>query len=145
MLAWGAAAPAAISAFSTQLVAEPGQNPMPSDVTAVPENCKGVAPTPGRQNHVTQKQLNDGQGIIKPGANSFDPGGTVHFLVLYNPTGKSASFDIRDCVVVFNPGNAHIADMLALIDPAGHSQIIPTPGSTPAIKGYDAVLDNAQF
>src|SRR5205807_2297387 len=76
---------------------------------------------------------------------SFDPGETVHFLVTYNPTDKSASFDIRDCVVVFLPGNTHTADVLALIDPAGHGQIIPTPGSTPAIKGFDAVLDNAEF
>src|SRR5437660_9857765 len=145
MLAWTAIAPGALSAFSTQLVAEPGQNPMPSGVTAVPEDCKGIAPTPSSKNDTTQKQLNDGQGIVKPGPNSFDPGGTVHFLVLYNATNKSASFDIRDCVVIFNPGNAHIADMLALIDPAGHGQIIPTPGSTPAIKGFDAVLDNAEF
>ena len=145
MLAWAAVAPNATSAFSTQLVAEPGQNPMPSAVAAVPENCKGIAPTPGSKNDVTQKQLNEGQGIVKVGPNSFDPGGTVHFLVLYNPTSKSASFDIRDCVVVFNPGNPHIAAVLALIDPAGHGQIIPTPGSTPAIKGFDAVVDNAEF
>ncbi len=145
MLAWASVAPFAHSAFSTALVAEPGQNPMPNAVGPVPENCKGIAPTPGSKNDTTQKQLNEGQGVIKPGANSFDPGGTVHFLVTYNPTDKSASFDIRDCVVVFLPGNTHIADVLALIDPAGHGQIIPTPGSTPAVKGFDAVLDNAQF
>ena len=145
MLAWGLFAPYAHGAFTTQLAAEAGQNPMPSAVTDVPEDCKGIAPTPGSQQDTTQKQLNEGQGIITPGTNSFDPGGTVHWLVLYNPTAKSASFDVRDCVVEFLPGNPHIADVLALIDPNGHGQIIPTPGSEPAVKGFDAVVDQAEF
>ncbi len=141
MIVWGSIAPYAQGVFSTQLAAEPGQSPMPSGVSQVPEDCKGIAPTPGSKNDVTQKQLNEGQGLINPGPNSFDPGGTVHFLVLYNPTAKSASFDIRDCVVVFQPGNPHIADVLALISPGSFGQIVPTPGSTPAVKGFDAVLD----
>src|SRR5207237_632327 len=41
--------------------------------------------------------------------------------------------------------NPHIADVLALIDPNGHGQIIPTPGSEPAVKGFDAVVDQAEF
>jgi hypothetical protein len=143
MLAWAAMAPVAHSA--TSLAAEPGQTPMPSGVTPVPEDCKGIAPTPGSKNDTTQKQLNEGQGIVNVGPNSFDPGGTVHFIVLYNATNKSASFDIRDCVVVFLPGNPNIADVLALVDPADHGQIIPTPGSTPAVKGFDGVIDSGQF
>jgi len=145
MLGWGIVAPHASGVFATQLAAEPGQNPMPSGVSDVPEDCHGIAPTPGSQQDTTQKQLNDGQGIVKPGANSFDPGGTVHWLVLYNATAKSASFDIRDCVVIFNAGNPNIAGVLALIDPSDHGQIIPTPGSEPVVKGFDAVLDQAQF
>jgi len=73
MLVWGSLAPYAHGAFTTQLVAEAGQNPMPSGVTDVPENCNGIAPTPGSQQDTTQKQLNDGQGIVKPGPNSFAP------------------------------------------------------------------------
>lgn len=145
MLIWGGFAPSARGVFATQLVAEPGQNPMPSGVADVPENCKGIAPTPGSQQDTTQKQLNEGQGIVKPGPNSFAPGGTVHWLVLYNPTAKSASFDIRDCVVIFNPGNPNIAGVLALIAPNSHGQIIPTPGSEPFVKGFDAFLDEAEF
>ena len=145
MLVWGAFAPYARGVFTTQLVAEAGQNPMPSGVTDVPEDCKGIAPTPGSQQDTTQKQLNDGQGIVTPGPNSFAPGGTVHWLVLYNPTAKSASFDIRDCVVIFNAGNPNIAGVLGLVDPNGHGQIIPIPGSEPLVKGFDAVLDQAQF
>jgi len=145
MLVWGGFAPSARGVFSTKLVAEPGQNPMPSGVADVPENCKGIAPTPGSQQDTTQKQLNEGQGLIKVGANSFTPGGTVHWLVLYNPTAKSASFDIRDCVVIFNPGNSNIAGVLALIAPNSHGQIIPTPGSEPFVKGFDAFVDEAEF
>jgi len=145
MLVGGFLVPAASADLSTQLVAEPGQTPMPSAVTAVPENCNGIAPTPGSANDTTQKQLNEGQGLVTTGPNSLEPGGTVHWLIGYNATDKSASFDIRDCVVEFLPGNQYVDDVLALIDPAGHGQIIPTPGSTPAIKGYDNVVDNAQF
>jgi hypothetical protein len=137
-------------AFSTLLAGEPGQNPMPNGVTAVPENCKGIAPTNGSANATTQKQLNDGQGMVKPGANSYLPGGTVHWLIKYNSNAKptSKSFDIRDCVVEFLPGNSHRADVVKLIAPgqSGHGQIIVTgPGSTPDVKGFDNVLDNAEF
>src|SRR6266540_3037560 len=59
MLVWGSFAPFAHGVFSTQLVAEPGQTPMPSDVTAVPEDCKGIAPTPGSKDDTTQKELNE--------------------------------------------------------------------------------------
>src|SRR5947209_20147870 len=91
MLAWGSFAPYAHGAFATQLAAEPGQNPMPSAVTDVPEDCKGIAPTPGSQQDTTQTQLNEGQGIVKPGSNSFHPGRTVRRLVLCPATAKRAS------------------------------------------------------
>jgi hypothetical protein len=137
--------------FSTNLAAEPGQNPMPTGVTSVPEDCKGIAPTNGSHRPVTQKQLNEGQGIIKPsGASSSLAGGTVHWLIKYNPSkkAKAKSFDIRDCVVEFLPGNTHLAGVLAMVDtsPTGYGQIIVTgPGATPDSKGYDNVLDNAEF
>ena len=46
---------------------------------------------------------------------------------------------------MFLAGNPNIAGVLALIDPNDHGQIIPTPGSEPLVKGFDAVLDQAQF
>jgi len=116
----------------------------------VPEDCKGIAPTNGSARAITQKQLNDGQGVVHPGANSYLPGGTVHWLIKYNSDAKptSKSFDIRDCVVEFLPGNSHLADVVSLVDatPSGHGQIIVVgAGSTPDVKGFDNVLDNAEF
>jgi len=145
LLLWALLAPLARASFATQLTAEPGQTPMPNSVVAVPEDCKGIAPTSGSSKATTQKELNDGQGLVSVGPNSFLPGGTVHWLIRYNATDTAKSFDIRDCVVEFLPGNPNIAEVISLIDPNGHGQIMTTPGSTPAIKGYDTALDNAEF
>src|SRR2546423_479923 len=49
---------------------------------------------------------------------------------------------------MFLPGNSHRAGVQSLIDttPTGHGQIIVTgPGATPDSKGFDKVLDNAEF
>lgn len=125
--------------FTTALKAD-ANAVMPGAPVAVPEDCNGIAPTSGSARATTQKQLT-GNG----GSTTFNAGDTVHFVVKFNPTDQTKSFDIRDCVVEFLPSNSFTSEVKSLITSGSTGQLIPTPGSTPAIKGYDAVLDNAEW
>jgi hypothetical protein len=129
MIISGSVAPWAASDVPTALAAEPGQTPAPTDVAPpdpVPENCKGIAPTPGSAQDTTGMELNEGQGSITVGPNALVPGGVVHWLVTYAATDTGKSFEIRDCVVAFNADNPAVATVLGLV--GAHGQLIPTPG-----------------
>ncbi len=69
----------------------------------------------------------------------------MHWVVSYGASNSAKRFEIRDCVVEFLPSNPSRLAVLALMAAGTHSEVVAVPGSTPALKSFDHVLDSGQF
>ncbi len=108
------------------------------EVTSVQENANGIAPatSSGKPSEQTIKTIDTAHSNLVPG-------GTAVFTLQWPVTGTTHSFDIRDVPVVFNAGNTNISAVEGIM--AANGQLVPTPGTEPAIKGYDQELPSIQF
>ena len=103
------------------------------------ENAEGIAPatSSGKPDAQTLKSIDDGQSNLVLA-------GTASFVVEFPVDGATRSFDIRDVVVVFEPGNQAIDTMKGIMSETG-GRLVPTPGTENAVKGFDRVIDDVQW